>query len=538
MTTEKPKVSKLAFPNYKAVAKLKKLAENPVDLTNGILTPERIKKYKTQANVFTFLYGTEKINDEVMSALKELAQEANVIDWMKRMQNGEVINKIEGYPSDNRSVLHTAMRDFFDQPNQSKAAAEATKMESVELEKLKKFLKNNDTTNKYTDLVMIGIGGSDLGPKSLYYALQYLQKPNRKVHFISNIDPNAAGKVLREIDLNHTLVAAVSKSGSTMETVSNEELMREQFVKAGLDPNDHFIAITGKGSPLDDPKKFVERFISWDFVGGRFCSTAIYGAVLLSFAYGFDNFWKLLEGAHAMDKIALNPNVDQNLPLLIALLGVWNNNFLNYPTKAIISYSQPLEYFVSHIQQLDMESNGKRIDRHGVAVDFNTCPIIWGQTGTVAQHSFFQMLHQGTEIVPMEFIGFKNEQYDVDYVYKSTTNQEKLISNMLAQSLALAQGQKSDNPNKVFPGNRPSHIIFADRLDPYTMGALFALQEHVVVFQGFIWDINSFDQEGVQLGKVLAEKVLSLFAAHNDKKGQVSYPLGQTLIETLNLFKD
>lgn len=537
-TLNKPPLSsKLAFSNYAATQRLKALAANPPDLTKpGILTPERLTKYSTENAGYTILFGTERINDEILTALKELAAESKALEKMKKMQAGEVMNFINGYPSENRTVLHTAMRDFFDNPQTGKAAAEATALERKELDKIKAFMEKNDQTNQFTDMVTIAIGGSDLGPKSVHGALNFYQKPNRRVHFISNVDPDATARVLRDLDLKKTLVSVVSKSGTTMETVANEAFMRAQFTKAGLDPNKHFISITGEGSPLDDPKKYIQSFFSWDFVGGRFSTSAVYGGVLLSFAYGFQTFWEFLKGAHAMDQVALEPNIEKNLPLLLALIGIWNRNFLNHHDLVIVPYSQQLEFFQSHMQQVDMESNGKRIDKNGVAVDFETGPLLWGQTGTVAQHSFYQLLHQGTTIAPLELIGFKKSQYGLDNEENGTSNQEKLLSNLLAQTIALAEGKSSDNPNKVFPGNRPSHIIFGEQLTPYNMGALFAMIEHRVAFQGFIWDINSFDQEGVQLGKVLAVTILSQFEANRKKNSAGKpFPLGEALIKKLKL---
>lgn len=229
-----------------------------------------------------------------------------------------------------------------------------------------------------------------------------------------------------------------------------------------------------------------------------------------------------------MDKVALRSDPKSNLPLISALLGIWNRNFLGLPTVAIIPYSQALIRFPAHLQQLDMESNGKRIDKKGGPVDFDTGPIIWGEPGTNGQHSFYQLIHQGTTTVPVEFLGFKENQRHDDVLFKGTSCQEKLLSNLFAQSIALAIGQKSDNPNKFFPGNRPNRILFANRVDPYTVGAILSYYEHKVAFQGFIWGINSFDQEGVQLGKVLAMKMIDLFAAKRAGKAPdaKAFPLG------------
>ncbi len=531
-----PKTSKLAFSQYRATQTLRELAQCPFDLAKeGNLTPERIQKYTMSAAGYKLLYGTQRVTDEVIQALKDLAAESRAVDKMHHMQSGEVINLIEGYPSDQRSVLHTSMRDFFESPQTSKRAAEATAWEKKEVDKLKIFLQKNEKT--FTDLICIGIGGSELGPHSVYLSLRYLQRPGIKVHFIQNIDPDAVAAVIKQVDLKKTLVSVVSKSGTTLETVTNEAFVRSRFEEAHLDASKHFVALTGKGSPMDDQKKYLECFYSWDYVGGRFCTTALYGAFLLAFALGFDNYWEFLRGANTMDKVALKKDVEENLPLMIALLGIWNRNFLKYPTLAIVPYSQALSRFSAYVQQVEMESNGKRIDKHGRTVDFDTCPIIWGEPGTNAQHSFYQMIHQGTSIVPLELIGFKESQYLEDFTFKGTTSQEKLLSNLFAQAIALAAGNPDKNPNQVFPGNRPSHIILGERLTPYSMGALFALYEHKAAFQGFIWNINSFDQEGVMLGKEVANKVLQKFTTRKHKgTGQpsASFPLGDACLAQLD----
>jgi len=523
-----------SFRHCKASHFLKGLATTPFDLTiPGNLSSDRIERYSTQAGEFKLLYATERVNDDVMHALKELAQEMRIIEKMESMQRGDVINKIEGFPSENRMVLHTAMRDFFMNPNPGPSAKKAAQAEKKECEKLKAFIEKIEESNQFTDLIQIGIGGSDLGPRALYVALQAYQKPNRRVHFISNVDPDDGAAVLQSIDLKKTLVVVVSKSGSTLETLTNEELARSYFQKAGCNPNAHFLAVTGEKSPMDNPSRYLASFYMWDYIGGRYSATSMVGAVMLAFALGMDQFMNILKGAHEMDKIALNPDMNQNLPLLSALLGIWNRNFLHYPTVAILPYSQALLRFPAHLQQCHMESNGKRIDKLGNPVDFDTGPIIWGEPGTNGQHSFYQLLHQGTNVVPIEFIGFRESQYQEDINIQGTTSQEKLLSNLFAQAIAFAKGQKNDNPNKVFPGNRPSRILLARRLDPFTLGSLLAYYEHTIAFQGFCWNINSFDQEGVQLGKVLANKIINQFAAKRHGKKSEKFPEAEAMLRHL-----
>jgi len=508
------------------------MAQNPIDLSHtNVFTSERIQSMSMKALGFKLLYGAERVDSHVLHALYDLARESHAQEKMMAMQAGAIINKIEGIESENRSVLHTAMRDHFDHPQTEPAAQKAAQQARVELQKLEKFLAK--TEGKFTDLIQIGIGGSDLGPRALYIACQAFQKPNRRIHFISNVDPDDANAVLNQVDLKKTLVVVVSKSGTTLETLTNEEFIKSRMVKMGLSPKEHFVAVTGEKSPMDDASKYLASFYIWDFVGGRYSATSMVGGVMLGFALGFAGFQEILRGAHAMDLHALNAEAHSNLPLASALLGIWNRNFLHLPTVAIIPYSQALLRFPAHLQQLDMESNGKRIDKEGKITDFSTGPIIWGEPGTNGQHSFYQLIHQGTDPVPLEFIGFKKSQYPTDFEIQHTTSQEKLLSNLFAQSIALATGQKNSNANKFFPGNRPNRILLAERLDPYTLGALLSYYEHKVAFQGFIWNINSFDQEGVQLGKVLATKILSLFSARRRKEEHIPFPLGEAYLKTL-----
>jgi len=518
------------FNQSKSVLRLNELAEDPVDLTDDTLfTSKRVDSMISSALGLTLFYATERVSEITMQALSDLAQETQVIEKMQKMQSGEVINRIEGFPSEERKVLHTAMRDFFDHANEAAPAKEAAQMAYQELEKLTHLLTDLEAKGTFTDMVQVGIGGSDLGPRAVYYALKAYEKPGRRAHFFSNVDPDDGAGVLRGLDLSKTLFVVVSKSGSTLETNTNETFVREHLTKAGLDPKNHIIAVTGKGSPMDDPNRYLAAFYIWDFIGGRYSVTSMVGGVILAFVLGMDRFLEFLRGANAMDKLALQPDVKSNLPLLSALLSIWNRNFLGCATSAVIPYSQALCRFPAHLQQLNMESNGKRIDRQGKAVEFDTGPVIWGEPGTNGQHSFFQLIHQGTSVIPIDFIGFIENQYKDDVVFQGTTSQEKLLSNLFAQSLSLARGQKSDNPNQFFPGNRPNRIILAPRLDPYTLGLLLSYYENSVAFQGFIWNINSFDQEGVQLGKKLALQYIDLFAQKREQKplDAKQFPLGQ-----------
>lgn len=520
----------LTFDRLKSTARLRELAEDPLDLTREeVLTPKRIDAMRSEHLGFKLFYATECLDEKILFALVDLAKETDAVKKMQSMQAGEVVNRIHGIPSENRPALHTAMRDFFEQPINAKPARDATALAYAELQKLKEFLEEIEK-EEFTDLIQIGIGGSELGPKAVYVALEAFKKAGRRVHFLSNVDPDEAAAILRSVDLQKTLVVVVSKSGSTLETLTNQELVRKRLQEAGIDPKERLLAVTGKGSPMDDPSLYRASFYIWDYIGGRYSVTSMVGAVALAFALGMDRFLEFLRGASAMDKAAMSSDEQINLPLLSALLGIWNRNFLGHPSTAIIPYSHALSRFPAHLQQLDMESNGKRIDKEGHVVHFDTGPIIWGEPGTNGQHSFYQMIHQGTTIVPLEFVGFSLSQYGEDLSYKGTFSQEKLLSNMFAQAVALAQGQQSSNPNKFFPGNRPSRILLGHKLDPYTMGALLAFYEHKVAFQGFIWNINSFDQEGVELGKTLALKFIELFNAKRRGESLKEFPLGEAFL--------
>lgn len=524
----------MGFNNLSAVRRLRELAKNPIDLTEKhVLTPKRLKEMKGEALNLHLFFGTERVTPEVLEALFQLAEETQAVLKMHKIQDGEVMNKIEGFPSEERRVLHTAMRDFFDQRNEK--TAPYAKLAYQELEKLKKFLDGIEKEG-FTDLIQVGIGGSDLGPRAICLSLKAFQKPGRRVHFISNVDPDDATDVLSQVDLAKTLVVVVSKSGTTLETLTNERIVRQRFLDKGIKPERHVLAVTGKGSPMDDPRQYRESFYIWDYIGGRYSVTSMVGCVALAFAVGMDKTLEFLRGASAMDKVALKSDPRENLPLLSALLGIWNRNFLGHMTCAVIPYSQAMIRFPAHLQQCDMESNGKRIDREGNPVQDVTGPVIWGEPGTNGQHSFYQLIHQGTNEVPVEFIAFSVSQQGKDVEVKGTTSQEKLLSNVFAQSIGLATGKQSENPNQVFPGNRPNRLLLAKKCDPFTLGAILAYYEHKVAFQGLIWNINSFDQEGVQLGKVLANQIIDLFA--KKRKGEAldskDFPLGQAYMSFLD----
>lgn len=520
MTLVKPQdaLQEKPFLENEAAKQLQKLSSHPIRLSQtDQLTPERLDAFAAKACGYKLFYGTELVTAEVMKALKALADETHALSKMEQMQAGEIMNFIKNHPSENRPALHTATRDFFDKPQTAKAACDAAIAARQEIEKLKCFIARLETEKKFDEMIVIGIGGSDQGPRANVTALQHLMKPGRQVHFIANVDPDDAARVLNSANLLRTLVVVISKSGSTLETETNEELVKERYKKAGLNPFEHLISITMPGTAMDNPQKYAHIFHLWDWVGGRYSTTSMVGGLILSFAFGFDVYWEFLRGAHDMDKAALEKDLKCNLPLLAALIGIWNHSFLKAATIAVIPYSQALRDYPAHFQQVDMESNGKMIDQEGRFVNFETGPVVWGSLGTNAQHSYFQLLHQGTATVPLLMIGFKMSQCGEDLEVHGTTSQEKLLANLFAQSLSLALGNQPENPNKLCPGNRPASILLGKQLTPYSLGALLAFYEHKVAFQGFIWGINSFDQEGVQLGKIIANRLIERFADRRKK---------------------
>ena len=498
---------------FKALSEVKrvKLAE----AMSGAEGAERVKKYSVpMAEGFSYNFAAKQVDDEVLNALKALAEEAQLAEKFEELYNGAVINTGE-----NRLVLHQLTR------GQLGNAVEADGVDKREFyvkqqARIAEFankVHNGEITNaageKFTTVVQIGIGGSDLGPRAMYLALENWAKKNNtlkmKAQFISNVDPDDAAAVLNAVDVAHALFVLVSKSGTTLETLTNESFVKEALKKAGLDASKHMIAVTSETSPLAKSDDYLAAFFMDDYIGGRFSSTSAVGGAVLSLAFGPDVFAQFLEGAAAEDKLSANKNVMENPEMLDALIGVYERNVLGYPGTAVLPYSQALSRFPAHLQQLDMESNGKSVNRFGEPVDYPTGPVIFGEPGTNGQHSFYQLLHQGTDIVPLQFVGFRNSQIGTDIEIQGSTSQQKLCANVAAQIVAFACGKSDDNRNKNFEGGRPSSIIIGDSLTPKSLGALLAHFENKIKFQGFLWNVNSFDQEGVQLGKVLAKRVLA-----------------------------
>lgn len=507
------------WSNMDTLASIQELSKaEAVDLVQamaGESGAERVKKYSVpMAEGMVYNYAAKQVDDTVLAGLAKLAQEAQLADKFEALYNGEVINTGE-----KRLVLHhltrgqlgedvvadgVNKRDFYTGV-QEKAAQFAGKVHAGQI--------TNEAGEKFTTVVQIGIGGSDLGPRAIYLALEQWAKKQgtfkMEAKFISNVDPDDAAAVLNSIDVAHSLFVLVSKSGTTLETLTNESFVKDALTKAGLNPSRHIVAVTSETSPLAKSDDYLAAFFMDDYIGGRYSSSSAVGGVVLSLAFGPEVFAQFLAGAAEEDKLSKNKDIFKNPAMLDALIGVYERNVLDYPSTAVLPYSQALSRFPAHLQQLDMESNGKSVNRFGEPVNYQTGPVIFGEPGTNGQHSFYQLLHQGTSIVPLQFIGFRDSQIGTDVVIQGSTSQQKLCANVAAQIVAFACGKQDENRNKNFAGGRPSSIIIGDQLNPRTLGALLSHFENKVMFQGFVWNVNSFDQEGVQLGKVLAKKVLA-----------------------------
>lgn len=499
--------------SYAELQKVK--AVNLKEVMTGENGAARVKNYSVpMAEGMTYNYGAKAVDEDVLAALVKLASEAQLAEKYEDLYNGDVINIGE-----KRLVLHQLTRGQLGQDvvadgeNKRAFYVEQQKRIAEFAEKVHSGEIANAAGEKFTTVVQIGIGGSDLGPRAMYLALENWAKTKgllkMNAQFISNVDPDDAAAVLRNIDVAHSLFILVSKSGTTLETLTNQTFVMNALRKLGLDPAKHMIAVTSATSPIATSPEYLAAFYMDDYIGGRYSSTSAVGGAVLSLAFGPEVFAEFLEGAAAEDKLAAEKDPMKNPDMLDALIGVYERNVLGYESTAILPYSQGLSRFPAHLQQLDMESNGKSVNRFGEPVDYPTGPVIFGEPGTNGQHSFYQLLHQGKDIIPLQFVGFRENQIGMDDTIQGSTSQQKLCANVAAQIVAFACGKEDENRNKNFEGGRPSSIIIGQQLNPRTLGALLAHYENKVMFQGFCWNLNSFDQEGVQLGKVLAKKVLA-----------------------------
>ncbi|MFB9055427.1 glucose-6-phosphate isomerase [Mariniflexile ostreae] len=479
----------------------------------------RANKMTIKWEDFYLDFSKNRITDETLKHLLQLAEEVGLKDAIKSQFSGEIINETEG-----RAVLHTALRA----PKSSKFIVDGEnvmpevyavkqKIESFTNEVLKGKRKGF-TGKAFTDVVNIGIGGSDLGPAMVVEALQFY-KNDLTTHFVSNVDGDHVNEVIKKLNPETTLFVIVSKTFTTQETLSNANTLKEWFLKSANEDAiaKHFVAVS---TNIESVKNFgIDEnnvFPMWDWVGGRFSLWSAVG-LTISLAVGYSNFDSLLKGANKMDNHFENEDFDSNIPVILALISVWYNNFFHAESEAIIPYSQYLNQFATYLQQGIMESNGKSVDRKGNPIDYQTGTIIWGEPGTNSQHAFFQLIHQGTKLIPADFIGFVNA------LHGNQDHQDKLISNFLAQTEALLNGKTETEvvkentapnivPFKVFKGNKPTNTLFINTLSPESLGKLIAMYEHKIFVQGIIWNIFSYDQFGVELGKQLASKILKEFS--------------------------
>lgn len=491
---------------------------------------ERVKKMNVEWGPVLLDYSKNKITEETIKLLIELAEEVGLQSAMDAMFSGKKINKTE-----NRAVLHTALRNFSDTENIVVDDIDVLKEVRKTRMQIKHFTEKvllgeylSSTGKKFQNVINIGIGGSDLGPKMVVNALEnYRNQLN--VYFVSNVDSDYLFSVLNKLDPETTLVLIVSKTFTTQETIVNALTVKD-WLKSSLQTEDISNHLIGVSSNIDEAVKFGLKpeniFPMWDYVGGRY---SLWSAVGLSvaLAVGYSNFEKLLKGANAMDAHFKNAEFKKNIPVICALLSVWYNNFFGYETEAVVPYSQLLEKFPAHLQQMIMESNGKNVSREGYPVNYQTGTLVWGEVGVSAQHAFFQLFHQGTKVIPIDFIGFVNPFFE-----KSKPVHDILMSNFFGQSEALLNGKRgeayqSDSQDslrefKDFVGNKPSNTILIDQLTPETLGILIALYEHKTFVQGIIWNIFSFDQFGVEYGKILAKNIQNEIFSKNINKHDCS----------------
>ncbi|MBR6471355.1 MAG: glucose-6-phosphate isomerase [Victivallales bacterium] len=472
-------------------------------------------------------YSKNRIDAKGMELLFALAREAKLTESIEAMFTGKKINETE-----NRAVLHVALRNRSNTPILVDGKDVVPEVNRV-LDQMAAFagkVRSGEwrgyTGKPIRNVVNIGIGGSDLGPKMACEALKAFSTPNLQVFFVSNVDGFHICDTLRGLDPAETLFIVASKTFTTQETMTNANTARN-WVLSAFASNDaiakHFVAVS---TNAEEVSRFgidvANMFAFWNWVGGRYSMCSAIGLPIM-LAIGPERFFEMLDGFHAMDNHFRTAPLEQNLPVILALLGIWYNNFYGAQSHAILPYDQAMHRFAAHLQQVSMESNGKSVDKQGNRVTWQTGPVIWGEPGTNSQHSFFQLLHQGTKLIPGDFIGFCRSQTPVGDHHK------KLLANFVAQTEALAFGKstaqvKAEEPGisdalaaqKTFEGNRPTNTIICDELTPYTLGVLMALYEHKIFTQGIIWNIYSFDQWGVQLGKVLAKRILRDFDAPAD----------------------
>lgn len=483
----------------------------------------RAAQFHIQWNDFLIDFSKNRINQTTVDLLLALANEVDLKDAITRYFEGDTINQTE-----NRAVLHTVLRDFSSKEILVDGENILPEIENVKnrikvfTQEIENGTRKGFTGKNFTDVVNIGIGGSDLGPVMVVDALKFY-KNHLNLHFVSNVDGDHVNEIIKNLNPETTLFVVASKTFTTQETLTNSETIRNWFLKSAKqeDVAKHFVAVSTNIQKVTDFGINPENvFPMWDWVGGRFSLWSAVG-LSISLAVGYDNFEKLLKGAHAMDNHFKTESFDKNIPVMLALLSIWYNNFFGAESEALIPYTQYLQKLAPYLQQGIMESNGKSVDRDGKLVDYQTGTIIWGEPGTNSQHAFFQLIHQGTKLIPTDFIGF------VKPLYGDEDHHNKLMSNFFAQTEALLNGKTESQvkvefekaklstdtadfllPFKIFEGNKPTNTILIQKLTPETLGSLVALYEHKIFVQGVIWNIFSYDQWGVELGKQLASSIL------------------------------
>jgi glucose-6-phosphate isomerase len=487
--------------------------------------PKRFEKFSIHFGDILLDYSKNRITAETVPLLLDLAREVGLKDWIEKMFGGEKINSTE-----NRAVLHIALRNRANVPIHVDGKDVMPEVNRV-LRQMRDFVEKVRTgtwkgysDKAMTDIVNIGIGGSDLGPVMVTEALKAYGKPGIRVHFVSNVDGTHIVETLKYLSPETTLSVIASKTFTTQETLTNANTAKDWLLKSAGNQSavaKHFVALSTNAEAVAkfgiDTKNMFEF---WDWVGGRY---SLWSAIGLSIALyiGMDNFEELLTGAHEMDQHFRNEPFEKNIPVILGLLGIWCNNFFGAETHAIIPYDQYLHRFAAYFQQGDMESNGKRVRKDGQEVNYSTGPVIWGEPGTNGQHAFFQLIHQGTRLIPTDFLAPVISQNPIG------EHHPILLSNFFAQTEALMRGKTQAEaraeleaegirgealdrllPHKIFPGNRPTNSIIFKKLTPRVLGSLIAMYEHKIFVQGIVWNINSFDQWGVELGKQLAKKIL------------------------------
>ena len=512
-----PKINPTATPAWKELqkhyAEIKHTHLKELFKEDG----ERFKKYSLSAQDIIWDYSKNFLTGKTLELLLQLAEECELKAAIEAMFNAEKINETE-----NRAVLHTALRNSLDKPVllDGKDVMPAVKKVREQMRDFCKKVHDGEwkgyTGKKIKYIVNIGIGGSDLGPVMVTEALKPYWAEGIQTHFVSNIDGSHIAEVLKKVTPEQTLFLIASKTFTTQETMTNAFTAREWFLKEASDEKfvaKHFVALS---TNLEEVKKFgideENMFVFWDWVGGRY---SLWSAIGLSIALtvGYDNFEELLKGAHEIDRHFRERSFEKNIPVLMGLISIWYLNFFGAKSEAILPYDQYMHRFAAYFQQGNMESNGKSVDRNGEKVDYSTGPVIWGEPGTNGQHAFYQLIHQGTQIIPCDFIAPAVSHNQIGDHHKI------LLSNFFAQTEALMNGKTREElevenvpgelmPYKAFEGNRPTNSFLIKHITPFTLGELIAMYEHKIFVQGIIWNIYSFDQWGVELGKQLAKKIL------------------------------